>query len=210
VAELAEAARETRHQVAEFADSLSSQARSLRDELDALRRRGAATSPSFALARAQAAGHPSGVWQAYRFVSAPWRFVVRKAASTFGPEVLLASVTLAHCIAAGAALVAAPVVYMVQSDFVARAKTARERKFQQERRLVSLVSVGTIPVSFVVATSNSWRCYAADDEHGAVGWAIGMPILHCSAMYAASFVLARRCSTPPPADDGDACDSSGV
>jgi hypothetical protein len=197
VAELANAARETRENVAAFADSLSAHARSFRDEVDAIRRNSSDVSPSLALAQARAAASPGSVWRAYRVVQAPWSFAVRKAAATFGAEALLVSVTIAHCIAAGAALVATPVVFMVQSDFVRKAETLRERDYQRERRAVSLVCGATLPVSFVVATSNSWRCYAADDDHGAVAWALGAPLLHCTLVYGLSSLLAYRHENEP-------------
>lgn len=172
-------------------EALSAHASSLRDDLDAWRASGH-SSASYALAQANVNATPGGLWHAYHFASAPWRFVVNKAAATFGSEVLLVSITLAHCIAAGAALVAAPVVYLIQSECVRRAATEEERRFQRERRIVGVVALGTIPVSFTVATSNSWRCYAADDDHTAVAWVIGVPLLHCSVVYGAMWTMGRR------------------
>lgn len=192
VAELADAAQGTRQSMAAVVNAASTHARSFRDEIDAIRRANGDLSPSLALAQARAAATPGNAWQAYRAVSSPWSFVVRKTASAFGAEALLVSVTIAHCIAAGAALVATPIVFMFQSDSVRKAETEREREYLRERRIASLACGATLPVSFVVATSRSWCRYAKDDDHGAVAWALGMPILHCTFCYGVSALVAWR------------------
>lgn len=117
---------------------------------------------------------------------------MRRAASAFGAEALLASVTVAHCVAAGAALVTTPVVFMFQTDAVRRARTGAERRYLRERRAAAAVSSAALPVSFVVATTRGWQRYAEDDDVGALSWAFGVPVLHCAFAYGLSAVVSRR------------------
>lgn len=141
---------------------------------------------------ARAAATPGNAWRAYRAASAPWSFVLRRAASAFGAEALLASVTVAHCVAAGAALVATPVVFMFQSDAVRKATTDAERRYLRERRTAAALCGALLPVSFVVATARSWQRYAHDDDVGALSWAFGVPVLHCAFTYGISALVSWR------------------
>lgn len=131
-------------------------------------------------------------WQAYRAASTPWSFAMRRAASAFGAEALLVSVTVAHCVAAGAALVATPVVFMFQSDAVRGARSGAERRYLRERRAAAAVCSAALPVSFVVATSRGWQRYADDDDVGALSWAFGVPVLHCVLTYGVSVLVSWR------------------
>lgn len=173
-----------RHQ--SLSRALSTQAKTLRDDLDAWRSQGRT---SFALANAHASQGP--LWKFYNTASAPWRAAINRVATACGAEALLVSVSLAHMVAAGAALVAAPVVYMVLSDGV-RVAEGELRDFLRARRVVAVSGLATIPLSFFVATSNGWRCYGDGNDDAALSWVLGVPLLHTAGVCVGFWVVGKR------------------